>query len=83
MSDVGKLVTPRKIKNHTGNCYRLYSLTNLILRGSEFKYPTLVDKLFYDEIGLILSLDEESFKFLVLSPRGISGWCSCENLILL
>jgi hypothetical protein len=84
--DIGKLVTPRKIPNHIGKCNRIYSIPETIV-SVQFdmfvKTPQVVDKLFYDEIAIILNYHNRSDRFLVLSPRSITGWCNPENLIII
>lgn len=77
MLNVGDLVTTVQIPNHGGNCFRLYRFSDL--PGTSASWKNMVGKLYHDEIGILLEINERGMG-LVLSPCAKTGWINMANL---
>ena len=82
---IGDLVRTRRTENHGSTCYRLYDSAQKQAQIIDDKiiYTKMVEKIFHDEVGLVLEVQYDIDKARVLSPRGIPGWISILNLELI
>ena len=78
----GDLVTLKIIPNHHRDCCRIFNIPNSMEKlESGWIYSTFVDKLFTGEVGVVVELRSDLHKVRILSPRGILGWCTEDNLV--
>ena len=76
------LVTPLPIPNNSGSCYRVYNVNKYAkeVDVQVFLSTRMVDKLYHNELAILLEVSSDGVGSRILTPRGIAGWCRTDNL---